>query len=72
MTPTYITFQSIHFVLKAEKELLSNDLRFAIIPTPKHLSSECGMSIRITDSLDKLPDFIEVLQRSNINFEIHE
>jgi hypothetical protein len=41
-----ITFQSIHHVLKAEKVLLAMGVKFDIIPTPKDISSECGMSIR--------------------------
>jgi len=41
-----ITFQSTHHVLKAEKILLAAGVEFDIIPTPKDISSECGMSIR--------------------------
>ena len=48
-----ITFQSIHHVLKAEKVLLAMGVKFDIIPTPKNISSECGMSIRFDSENNK-------------------
>jgi hypothetical protein len=44
-----LTFQSTHHVMKAEKILLQAGIKHEIIPTPKNISSECGMSVRISD-----------------------
>ena len=40
-----LTFDSIHDVLRAEKVLLSEGLYCDVVPTPRHISSDCGMSI---------------------------
>ena len=40
-----ITFDSIHDVLSAEKKLLANKIPCDVVPTPRHLSADCGMSI---------------------------
>ncbi|HET56585.1 MAG TPA: DUF3343 domain-containing protein, partial [Ignavibacteria bacterium] len=63
---------SIHFVMKAEKIFLQAGLSFDIIPTPKHLSSECGMSIRLKDREPNITEFTDLLISHNINFEIYE
>ncbi len=44
-----LTFQSTHHVMKAEKILLQAGIKHEIIPSPKNISSECGMSVRISD-----------------------
>lgn len=41
------TFLSVHHALKAEKILRTLGLEFDIIPTPRSISSSCGMSIII-------------------------
>jgi len=40
-----ITFVSIHFVMKAEKVLKKEGIDFRLIPTPRKISSDCGMAI---------------------------
>jgi len=42
-----ITFASVHFVMKAEKVLKENGIEVRLIPTPRKISSDCGMSIEI-------------------------
>jgi hypothetical protein len=39
-------FQSMHRVLKAEKILKQEAAAFLLIPTPRELSSACGLAIR--------------------------
>ena len=39
------TFQSTHAVLKAEKLIKKQSLAYEIVPTPRHISSDCGMAI---------------------------
>lgn len=36
---------SIHFVLKAEKLLLKENIPIDVIPVPRSISSDCGMAI---------------------------
>ena len=40
-----LTFDGIHDVIKAEKLLLGLGLACDLVPTPRILSSDCGMSI---------------------------
>ena len=47
---TIFVFQSIHFVLKAEGYLRKAKINLEIIPTPRHVSSDCGMSIKINSA----------------------
>ncbi len=39
-----ITFESTHMAMKIEKILV--DLEIEMIPTPRHLSAACGISIK--------------------------
>jgi len=61
-----ITFQSIHHVLKAEKVLLAKGVKFDIIPTPKNISSECGMSIRFDSEQYNLEFLKSTLQNEKL------
>ncbi|MDD3653427.1 MAG: DUF3343 domain-containing protein [Desulfotomaculaceae bacterium] len=48
MSAEYVVyFQSTHDVIKAKKELQQACIAHEIIPTPKKLSSECGMSLKV-------------------------
>lgn len=38
-------FQSIHFVLTAERILKERDIQIDLVPVPKSLSADCGMAI---------------------------
>ena len=40
-----LTFDSIHDVLRAEKVLKAAGLFCDLVPTPRSISSDCGMSI---------------------------
>ena len=46
-----LTFACIHDVIKAEKLLLERGFTCDLVPTPRELSSDCGMSIecQLTD-----------------------
>ncbi len=73
ITKYYILiFNSVHWVLKAELLLLSLDFKLDIVPTPKEITSDCGMSIRIDASLYKKTEFYEVLEKNNIEFSVYE
>ena len=67
-----LIFESVHKVLKAEKILMMNSVKYDIIPTPKEFSSDCGMSIRI-DILDADIELVKpLLLKNDLNFQIHE
>jgi len=42
-----LLFDSIHYVLGAERLLKESGIPVDLIPTPKELSSDCGMSVSI-------------------------
>lgn len=46
-----IVFQSTHDVIKAKNELKKACIAHELIPTPKEISSECGMSLRVEEPL---------------------
>lgn len=64
------TFNSTHHVLKAEKLLLGKGIRHEIIPTPKNISSDCGMSIRVNPDISEPKTIAVVLDENNIQYKI--
>ncbi len=67
-----LTFQSTHHVLKAERILIAKGIKFDIIPTPKDITSECGMSIRIDPHITSSPVLNSILSEANFEFDIYE
>ncbi|HBX52059.1 MAG: hypothetical protein A2275_14965 [Bacteroidetes bacterium RIFOXYA12_FULL_35_11] len=67
-----ITFQSVHWVLKSEKLLLEQGIRFDIIPTPKNISSDCGMSMRIDSTKFDIKIISEILIQNNIIHQFYQ
>ncbi len=45
MPRTFLTFESVRMVIKADKLLQANHIISRIIPVPEYISSECGMCI---------------------------
>lgn len=64
------TFNSTHHVLKAEKLLQGRGIRHEIIPTPKNISSDCGMSIRVNPDFSDQRDVEIVLNENQIQFKV--
>ncbi|HPS46383.1 MAG TPA: DUF3343 domain-containing protein [Bacteroidales bacterium] len=62
-------FESTHQVLKVEKILKENNIKYDIIPTPKEFSSDCGMSIRIADSSEDKNKIRLLLLNNQIAFQ---
>jgi hypothetical protein len=56
-----LAFDSIHDVIKAEKVIVRHGIWCDLIPTPRELSSDCGMSIECKSG--DLPD-LESLRQS--------
>jgi len=67
---TIITFHSIHQVLKAEQVLLNHQTAIDIIPTPKSVSTNCGMSIRLREEKDLIL-IKAVLEKERLSFTVH-
>ena len=67
-----LTFKSTHHVLKAEQVLLSKGIKVDIIPTPKDITSECGMSIRINPHATSRQVLETILSESNLEFDFYE
>lgn len=63
-----LLFQSVHYVLKAESLLRSAGISLEIIPTPRDISSDCGMSIRMAKELSAAAE--EILKNSGIEYRI--
>jgi len=42
-----ITFESVHFVMRAEKVLKENGINVWIISTPREISSDCGIALEV-------------------------
>ena len=55
-----ILFKSVSYALKAEKILKNEKLPHTLIPVPKHISSDCGVCLRIqVDARDKIMAALE-------------
>lgn len=46
--PYVITFDSTHAAMEAEKRLLKSGANVHVIPTPRQITANCGLSIKIT------------------------
>ena len=46
-----ILFKAVSYALKAEKILKQEGLPHKLIPVPKHISSDCGVCLRINVEL---------------------
>ena len=50
MSRGVVLFHSIHAVLQLEKELEAREVDSEPVPTPRHLSSDCGMALSFAAS----------------------
>lgn len=68
MSPEYavILVNSTSHALKIEKILLSQGLTCKLIPVPRHLSSDCGVCVRI------LKSNIETIKALLIKYQIKD
>ncbi|MBT3210120.1 MAG: DUF3343 domain-containing protein [Bacteroidetes bacterium] len=67
-----LIFESIHKVLKAEKLLIEAKLKLEIIPTPRDLSSNCGMAIRLKKDENNINKIGEILEKFRIAYKIFD
>lgn len=67
-----LVFESTHKVLKAEKILLDNKVKLEIITTPKDISSDCGMAIRINPLVSNQNDVQTILNESGLLYTLYK
>jgi len=72
MIYSILIFESTHKVLKAEQLLIENNIKCDIIPTPKELSSACGISIRLNPIAIEMQTILTILEKNTIDFTIYE
>ena len=55
-----ITFKSTNFALQGEQIFKENSLIFKTIPTPRDVSTSCGLSLLfLMDDIDKIKELID-------------
>jgi len=64
MAQGVILFPSIHFALQAEKLVKAKGISYKLIPVPRHLSSDCGVCLRIP--WEKKEEVLEILAQGNV------
>ena len=62
-----VLFQSISSALRAEKLLKKEGIAYKLIPVPRHLSSNCGVCVRIERT--DVERARQVLQRGSLDIE---
>jgi len=62
-----ILFPSVHFALRAEKLMKEKGISHKLIPVPRHLSSDCGVCLRIP--WEKKGEVLEVLAQAGVKVD---
>jgi hypothetical protein len=60
-----ITFNSTNHTLKAEKLLLEEGINLIVIPTPREISTSCGLTIKLFQ--DDLLKSLKILRDSHVD-----
>ena len=63
-----LVFESVHFTIKADKLLKDFGVEYQIVPIPREISNDCGMSIEI-DENDR-ERICELLRSQSFVFEV--
>ena len=62
-----ILFPSVHFALRAEKLVKQKGISHKLIPVPRHLSSDCGVCLRIP--WEKREEVMEILAQAGVKVD---
>lgn len=54
----YLLFRTIHDVLRVEKILKERGIAHELVPVPRNLSSDCGMSIRLDSDAKEIRQYL--------------
>ena len=61
-----LLFHSIHDVLRAEKLLKEHSVANELIPVPRNLSSDCGMSILLDGDVETIAGILSGISSTGI------
>lgn len=64
MARRLFTFANTHRVIRAERILRGHGLGVEVIPTPKEISSECGMALLVEDG--EFQEALEILKTEGV------
>jgi hypothetical protein len=64
----FLLFNTIHDVLKVDKILKKENVRYELVPVPRNLSSDCGMCVKSEDSLEELKRHIKDIKTEKCFF----
>ena len=67
ITQGVILFPSIHFALRAEKLMKGRGIPMKLIPVPRHLSSDCGVCLRIP--WEKIEEVMGILAEAGVKVD---
>ncbi len=71
--PYVITFDSTHAAMEAEKQLLNQGVTIHVIPTPRQITANCGLSLKIMgvtrEELDKLMTELKIERKDLYRME---
>ncbi len=62
-----ILFPSVHFALRAEKMMKGKGIPIKLIPVPRHLSSDCGVCLRIP--WERKEEVLGILAESGVKLD---
>ena len=62
-----VLFPSVHFALQAEEVLQGKGFPFRLVPVPRHVSSDCGVCLRI--SWPDKEEILELLKKAGVKIE---
>jgi hypothetical protein len=55
-----VTFESVYYVLRAEKLLKQSGYEVILIPVPREFSSDCGMALKLfCNEVQEIKGFLE-------------
>ncbi len=64
-----VLFHSTHAVINAEKICTKHGIKAKVIPVPRSISSDCGMSLQIANDQEK--KVCQLLSSNHLEFEIY-
>ena len=65
-----ITFESIHYTIKADQLLRTTSCRYEIVPTPRDVSTDCGMCIKV--NVDDFDLAFTILSEQGFQVKVYE
>jgi hypothetical protein len=59
-----VSFDSTHHAIRSEKIFIENNIKVSTLPTPREISSSCGISIRFSE--DNIKSIKRLLENNEI------